>query len=134
MVAGRIGRSALCLVVLFGAATALSLHTLDRLKYAFIGSQPSRDWMALVGPVDVALLFVLAGAGLAVLWMEWRTGAIRRLLSGEHPGWLILVTAAALVWLSHAILGRGLLVTGDAGAHVARISHLFQSLRLGESV
>ena len=25
----------------------------------------------------------------------------------------MVVTAAALVWLSHAILGRGLLVTGD---------------------
>jgi len=134
MLAGPIGRSALSLVVLFGAATVLSLHTLDRLKYAFIGGQASRNWMALVGPLDVALLVVLAGAGLVALWMEWRIGAVRRLLSGERPFWLVVVTAAALVWLSHAILGRGLLVTGDAGAHVARISHLFQSLRLGESV
>ena len=134
MQTGPIERSALSLVVLFGAATALSLHTLDRLKYAFIGNQPSRDWKALIGPQDGALLLVLAGVGLYLLWMEWRTGAVHRLLSAERPGWLILVTAAALVWLSHAILGRGLLVTGDAGAHVARISHLFQSLRLGESV
>jgi hypothetical protein len=65
MLAGPIGRSALSLVVLFGAATALSLHTLDRLKYAFIGGQPSRDWLSMIGPLDVALLIVLAGAGLS---------------------------------------------------------------------
>ena len=48
--------------------------------------------------------------------------------------WLFVATAGVLIWAGHAVLARGLLVTGDAGTHVARISHLAAAIRGGESL
>lgn len=133
---GALVLAALALVALFLTITALSLITLDRLKYvlaSFRGSVSEMRVMEALGPVDLALLGAILLSCVAALASEWRGAGIRRLISGEAPRLLLLVGGAALLWLSHAILGRGLLVTGDAGAHVARIYHLYDALRQGYS-
>jgi len=83
---------------------------------------------------DVALLASTAICAVAVLFWGFRDRALVRLFAGEVPAWLYVVTGAFLLWLGHAAMARGLLVTGDAGTHVARVAHLAAALRGGDSL
>lgn len=134
----RYGASlAVALSSFFIAITALSWVTVDRLKYAFINARPPRPIQivttSLTG-LDFALLGLTALCGIAILATAFRNRAAIRLCAGEHPRWLLAVTAAVLLWTAHAPLAPGLFVTGDAGTHVARIAHLAAALRTGDSL
>jgi hypothetical protein len=81
-------------------------------------------------------VFVSIGAALflAICVLEVRFHALRRVLSGDSPGALAVLVAAIVLWFAHALFAPGLLVTGDAGSHVARVSHLAMALRGGDSL
>lgn len=130
-------RSALAIAGFFLSITALSWVTFDRIKYIYLESgKAGLAGKALAGltAADAGLLVLAATTGIGVLAFGFRDRALARLFAGEHPRWLYLVTAVLLVWLGHAVLAPGLLVTGDAGTHVARVSHLAAALRGGDSL
>ena len=130
-------RSALAIAGFFLSITALSWVTFDRIKYIYLESgKAGLAGKALAGltAADAGLLVLAATTGIGVLAFGFRNRALARLFAGEHPRWLYLVTAVLLVWLGHAVLAPGLLVTGDAGTHVARVSHLAAALRGGDSL
>ena len=83
---------------------------------------------------DYVLFAAGAALGLAVLALEWRRRGLSLLLSGAAPGRLALAVAAMLLWFAHALLAPGLIVTGDGGTHVARVSHLAMAIRDGSSL
>jgi len=81
-------------------------------------------------------ILVLSSAALfaGVCRLEIRFHALRRVLSGESPLALAVLVAAIVLWFAHALFAPGLLVTGDAGTHVARVNHLAMALRDGDSL
>ena len=129
--------TSLCLAGVFLALTAVSLTTVDRLKYVFLADRaaatPARLLSSLHVP-DFFLIAVAAGCGLGVLVLEFRNRGLSRLLSGAAPLPLGLAVAAMLLWFAHALLAPGLIVTGDGGTHVARVSHLAMAIRDGSSL
>ena len=132
-----IGRCALAICGFFLALTALSWVTLDRLKYVYLASGRAtfaHDALAALTVTDIGLLGATSIFGVAVLATGFRGRAAIRLCAGDQPVWLFVATAGVLIWAGHAVLARGLLVTGDAGTHVARISHLTAAIRGGESL
>ena len=131
-----VGRAAAALIVFFLSSTAMSLVTIDRLKYVFRaeGRPTLGHLLAGLTPLDCGLLGLVGLSGLAVLLTGIRYRAAIRLFAGEQPVWLGCVTAAALVWMGHAVMAPGLLVTGDAGTHVARVSHLSAAIQGGDSL
>ena len=132
-----LGWPAIALTGFFLSLTALSWVTVDRTKYVYLAAGRTGlagSVLASLTPVDIGLLILTAGSGIAVLATGVRHRSLVRLFAGESPAWLWLVTAAALVWLGHAVMAPGLLVTGDAGTHIARISHLTAAIRGGDSL
>lgn len=124
--------TALCLTGLFLDLIAVSLTTIERLKYLVLADRSMATPMRLVGALhapDFFLFAVGAAFGLAVLALEWRHHGLSLLLSGAAPGPLALAIAAMLLWFAHALLAPGLIVTGDGGTHVARVSHLAMAIR-----
>jgi hypothetical protein len=133
----ELGRLGLSVGAFFLTLSALSWITLDRVKYIYLTSGKTHfahDALAALTVSDFALLVVGAGTGIAVLLTGMKNRAAIRLCAGEDPTWLFVVTSAVLIWMGHAVLAPGLLVTGDAGTHVARISHLSAAVRSGESL
>ena len=131
------GRLGLSVGAFFLTLTALSWITLDRVKYVYLTSGKTHfahDALAALTVSDFALLVVVAGTGIAVLLTGLKNRAAIRLCAGEDPTWLFVATSAVLIWMGHAVLMPGLLVTGDAGTHVARISHLSAAVRSGASL
>jgi hypothetical protein len=121
----------LCLVL-----TACSIITVGRLKLVYLttGLHAPAALLSHLGVLDLALAGAAAACAGAVLSLEiWHRG-LSRLIAGEAPGYLALTLFAAVLWFSHALLAPGLLVTGDAGAHVSRIAHLIADLRDGSSL
>jgi hypothetical protein len=128
---------AAALSALFLAAlTGLSLVTFDHLKYVLLAAHghPAvavlRATMTLADWGIVGATAVLA-AGL-VVFPAIRRGFVE--LWSRDSALLWLPVGAALLWCGHSILGSGLIVTGDAGTHVARVNHLALALRGGDSV
>ena len=129
--------TALCLGGVFVALTAVSLTTIDRIKYLVLADRsaatPTRLLSALHVP-DFFLISIAAACGLGVLILEVRSRSLTRLLSGAAPLPLALAVAAMLLWFVHALLAPGLIVVGDGGTHVARVNHLAMAIRDGSSL
>ena len=129
--------TALCLAGVFLALTAVSLTTVDRIKYIVLADRgaatPARLLSALHVP-DFFLFSIAAACGLGVLILEVRSRGLTRLLSGAAPLPLALAIAAMLLWFAHAQLAPGLIVVGDGGTHVARVNHLAMAIRDGSSL
>jgi hypothetical protein len=129
--------TSLCLSGVFLALTAVSLTTVERLKYVILADRaaatPARLFAALHAP-DFALVAAGAACGIGVLALEVRRRGLSRLLSGSAPLPLALAMAAMLLWFAHALLAPGLIVTGDGGTHVARVNHLAMAIRDGSSL
>ena len=121
----------------FLALTAVSLTTVERLKYLILADRsaatPAR-LLAALHASDLALVAIGAACGLGVLVLELRRRGLSRLLSGEAPLPLALAMAAMLLWFAHALLAPGLIVTGDGGTHVTRVNHLAMAIRDGSSL
>lgn len=129
--------TALCLAGLFLALTAVSLTTVEHIKYFVLADRSAATPARLVVTLhaaDFALFAVAAACGLGVLVLEVRSRGLGRLLAAEAPVPLALAVAAILVWFSHALLAPGLIVTGDGGTHVARVNHLAMAIRDGSSL
>ena len=129
--------TALCLAGLFLALTAVSLTTVERIKYFVLADRSAATPARLVGTLhaaDFALFAIAAACGLGVLVLEVRSRGLGRLLAAEAPLPLALAVAAMLLWFSHALLAPGLIVTGDGGTHVARVNHLAMAIRDGSSL
>ena len=129
--------TAFCLAGLFLDLTAISLLTVERLKYLVLSDRSMASPARLMGALhasDFLLLAIGAVLGLAVLALEWRRRGLSLLLSGTAPGPLAIAIAAMLLWFAHALLAPGLIVTGDGGTHVARVSHLAMAIRDGSSL
>ncbi len=133
----HLARSALAVSGFFALLTAVSWVTLDRIKYLYLAAgRANLADILLKDPtaMDIGLVLLTALAGAGILVVGFRDRALIRLCAGEQPFWLYVVTAAVLLWMGHAVLSPGLLVTGDAGTHVARVSHLAAALRGGDSL
>ena len=127
----------LAICLFFLSLSGISLFTLDRIKYGI---------RETAGPVTFDLLWhlsrswdfvfpALAGlAGLSMVLAEWRGRGFSRLIGGRFPAGLVPVSICALIWFGHAILAPGLIVTGDAGTHVARVNHLAMAIEDGSSL
>ena len=132
-----IARVALAIAGFCVSATLLSWVTLDRIKYLYLSNRSAGlagKALASLTAADVALLACAAIFAIAILVWGFRDQALVRLFLGEAPAWLFVATCALLVWLGHAAMARGLLMTGDAGTHVARVAHLAAALRGGDSL
>ena len=137
--ARRSAALAAALVAAIGcAALALaSLTTLGSLKYAYLTNRTASplDLVRLsLGPLDIAIAAIAMAAGLALIVMEWRGRALTAALVGA--GWTprLIVLGGILFWLGHAIFTPGIIATGDAGTHVARVGHLAAAIRGGGSL
>jgi hypothetical protein len=129
--------TAFCLAGLFVALTAVSLTTVERIKYFVLADRTVATPARLAGTLhaaDFALFTIAAACGLGVLVLEVRNRGLGRLLAAEAPLPLALAVAAMLLWFSHALLAPGLIVTGDGGTHVARVNHLAMAIRDGSSL
>ncbi len=129
--------TALCLGGVFLALTAVSLTTVDRIKYMVLadrGAAPPTRLLSALHVPDFLLFAIAAACGLAVLILELRSRGVSRLLSGAAPLPLALAMAAMLLWFVHALLAPGLIVVGDGGTHVARVNHLAMAIRDGSSL
>lgn len=129
--------SGLCIVGGFLTLTAIALSTVERLKYLVRADRKSLTAENLLQMLHAGdfLLIGLAGLfALGLLVLEWRWRGLSLLLSGAAPGPLAAAMAAMVLWFAHALLAPGLLVTGDAGTHVARVSHLAMAIRDGNSL
>jgi hypothetical protein len=129
------GLSAVLIALFLIAATLLSLVTLDHLKYLFVGEKMRPSMVTVFGAMTVLdwiLLSVATATSVALITVP----AVKRgyLALWQGQSWLLLApVAAALLFSGHAILGRGLIVTGDAGTHVARVHHLAMALLQGDT-
>jgi hypothetical protein len=134
---GALVAATLATCLLFLSLTGVSLLTLDRIKYTIRSANgpitPDLLWH-LLRPSDFALPLIAALSSLTIVVMEWRDRAFSRLISGQSPLCLALVSIAALIWFGHAILAPGLIITGDAGTHVARVNHLALAIQDGSSL
>lgn len=116
--------------------TALSLVTLDHVKYSLhaphahstlataLAGMTAEDWSiaAVTTVLGLALIAIPAARrGFVSLW-------------ADDSALVWLPTVAALLWCGHAILGSGLIVTGDAGTHIGRVNHLAMAIRGGNSL
>jgi hypothetical protein len=122
---------------IFLSLTAVSLVTLDRIKYAVKASEAPITFgfvWSLTRPWDFAIILLLIMSGMILAVAEWRDRAFRRLISGQSPVFLWLFAVSALVWFGHAILTPGLINLGDAGTHVARVNHLAMAISEGASL
>jgi hypothetical protein len=129
--------TAFCLAGLFLTLTAVSLTTVERIKYFVLADRSAATPARLAGilhDADFALFAIAAACCLGVLVLEVRSRGLRRLLATEAPLPLALAVAAMLLWFSHALLAPGLIVTGDGGTHVARVNHLAMAIRDGSSL
>ena len=129
--------TAIYLSGVFLALTAVSLTTVERLKYLVLADRAAATPARLLAALhlsDFALIGIGAACGLAVLMLEIFRRGLSRLLSGEAPLPLALAAAAMLLWFAHALLAPGLIVTGDGGTHVARVNHLAMAIRDGSSL
>ena len=93
--------TALCLAGLFLALTAVSLTTVEHIKYMVLADRSAASPARLLGALhiqDFFLFAVAAGCGLGVLVLEVRRRGLTRLLSAEAPLPLALAVAAMLLW------------------------------------
>ena len=129
--------TAWCLTGVFVVLTTISLVTIERIKYLVLGDRAMASPLRLIGTLHAAdyLLFAIGAAlGLGVLGLEWRARGLSLLLAGRAPWALALSLGAMVLWFAHALLAPGLIVTGDGGTHVARVSHLAMAIRDGSSL
>lgn len=121
--------TALTLALFFLVLIAVSLVSVNRL----VATLRAGNSLSLHSP-DIILTLTGATLFAAICVLEVRFQAVRRVLSAESPAALAIVTAAIVLWFGHALFAPGLLVTGDAGSHVARVNHLAMALRDGSSL
>jgi hypothetical protein len=129
--------AAVCLVGICADLIAVSLTTIERLKYLVLADRAMASPARLLGALhgaDFFLFTVGAVLGVAVLVLEWRGRGLSLLLAGRAPWALALALGAMVLWFAHALLAPGLIVTGDGGTHVARVSHLAMAIRDGSSL
>ena len=129
--------TALCAAGLFVVLTAISLTTIERLKYVVLADRAAASPGRLIGALHIGdfLLFGVAAAlGVCLLVLEWRRRGVSLLLAGSARWPLALTLGAVVLWFAHALLAPGLIVTGDGGTHVARVSHLAMAIRDGSSL
>ncbi len=129
--------AAVCLAGIFAVLIAISLVTIERIKYLVLGDRSMASPARLIGALhatDYLLFAVGAALGLGVLVLEWRGRGVSLLLTGRVPWALAVALAAMVLWFAHALLAPGLIVTGDGGTHVARVSHLAMAIRDGSSL
>jgi hypothetical protein len=129
--------TALCIAGFFLVLTAISLTTIDRLKYVVLANRAAASPVRLIGALQVGDFLLLAAAaalGIGVLLLEWRRRGISLLLTGTARWPFTLALGAIVLWFAHALLAPGLIVTGDGGTHVARVSHLAMAIRDGSSL
>ena len=129
---------ALASLALFALATALvSLVVVNGLKdaavYASLRGQPiGLDTVrAAIGPLEIA---VLAFAGLvtaALAWFELRDRRFTALLRTATPAQGACLMLVLVAWTGHAYLGRGVLLGGDTGTHIARFLEVARGLEGG---
>jgi hypothetical protein len=118
------------------ALTCLSLVTLDHVKYLFVttrGGGSMATVSAALTVTDWGIIGITAALGMALVVFPATRHGFVGLWSGESV-LVWLPVGAALLWCGHAILGSGLIVTGDAGTHVARVNHLAMALHGGVSL
>ena len=126
-----------CLAGFFLVLTAISLISVEHIKYVVLADRSAAAPARLLGALRPADLFLGAAAavlGAGVVILEWRRHGLSLLLSGKASRPLALAVAGMLLWFVHALLAPGLLDTGDAGTHVARVSHLAMAIRDGSSL
>jgi hypothetical protein len=129
--------AAVCLAGIFADLIAVSLTTVEQMKYLVLADRSMASPGRLLGTLHTAdfLLFAIGALlGLGVLALEWRGRGVSLLLAGRAPWSLALVLGAMVLWFAHALLAPGLIVTGDGGTHVARVSHLAMAIRDGSSL
>jgi len=127
--------ASLCALAL--GLTAFSFVTVEHIKTGYLAHRaaPSLHFLlGLIRPLDLAIIAATALAGIALVAIEWRGRGLTHLLNGRAPRWQRASLLCLMIWYSHAVLLPGLLVTGDAGSHVARVSHLAMALRNGSSL
>jgi hypothetical protein len=85
---------------------------------------------AVTGPDRLWLLLLLLCVG-GLLWLEWpgrRVGMFLRTASGPQ---MFVVLSVLLLWLGVGYLFPGLLLSGDAGSHIARFFEVRRGLEAG---
>ena len=124
-----------CVAALFISLTGLSLITADHLKYTIIADRSALSWRLIFGftVVDWVLLCgALSSASILLIWRPLRHGLVTCFETNSF--WFLVPVVCGLLWDSHAVFGNGLLVTGDAGTHVARVNHLVMAIGDGKSL
>jgi len=119
------------------ALSLVSLVTFNRLKYAYLAHRDTAPFALLgrtIEPLDLVLIAIVLGAGMALLIVEVRARALTTALTGSDRAPRLIICAGLLLWLGHAILSPGIIATGDAGTHVARVGHLAAVLGSGGSL
>lgn len=128
------GAFATLVVLLTALLLTLSLSTLDRIKYTVLasGDRSVASVFLAVQPLDWALVAIAAAIAAGLTFPP----AMRQhfVEVWRRQSWhMFVLVGALLLWSGHAILDGGLLVTGDAGTHVARVNHLALALMSGQS-
>ncbi|HEY0423062.1 MAG TPA: hypothetical protein VGC82_07040, partial [Rhodopila sp.] len=130
-------RLAIVLTTLFlTSLVCLSLMTFDHVKYIALQARGHLSAETIRGALTVSdwgILCVTTALALALIALPAaRKGFVTLWSKDTLLVWMPV--GAALFWCGHAILGSGLIVTGDAGTHVARVNHLAMALRDGGSL
>lgn len=127
---------AVLLLVLFAAAVMIPLTLGERLKYAMLANPApvSVGWLLRhVGAGDVLVAVIAGAAGLALLLVPRLRAALPDVVAGRYRLPHAIALGAVLLWMVHALLAGGHIVTGDGATHVTRISHLARALHEGFS-
>jgi hypothetical protein len=88
----------------------------------------------LIGPVDLLLLVVCMSLFALLALYEYRYACCSKILNQGSVADFVVLILAADIWFSQSVLEPGLMVTGDAGSHIARINHLLLALQNHQSL
>ena len=131
-------RGALFGVAVFAFATALvSLVVVNGLKdgavYASLRGQPIGfgTVRAAIGPTEIAVLAFAGVVTAALAWFELRDRRFTALLRTATPAQGFCLMLLLVAWTGHAYLGRGVLLGGDTGTHIARFLEVARGLEGG---
>jgi hypothetical protein len=129
--------TSVCAALLLVVLVACSVLTVDRIGADLRSAHEELTGAAVLRLLRVSDLALAASAGCllaCLVWLEWRWRGLTQVLKGQPAAPLALVASAILLWFAHALLAPGLMVTGDAGSHVARINHFVMAVRDGSSL
>jgi hypothetical protein len=120
-------RSTILALGLFLMTTvAVSFWTIGHIKDAVVraalhgGTSPVQAVMATVGPIDVALLFLVVLSVFWIVWLEITRGAFSLLLNDATVTEAFVVLTLFLVWTGHSYGFPGVLLAGDTATHISR--------------